>query len=180
MREPNIEKTITITRATVVTRITGILNMMSKVRYDGTNARYINHLVPKIDFDSEKGLIDDIFKDSVGRLVKRIKCYVTLVEIQKGRDEQPQDPESNAVPVALYAVILNLSFPYNWATQEEDTLEDKINEYLAYQMIALWLEKTSPQDMVYYEPKAQDLLHEVRHTCEMRNRERHEVRYITD
>lgn len=171
MREPNIEKTITITRASVVARITGILNMMSKARYDGTNARYINHLVPKIDFDSEKGIIDDIFKDSVGRLAKRIKCYVTSSKIVPSGENDESDTTH---------CELRLSFPYNWATQEEDTLEDKINEYLAYQMIALWLEKTSPQDMVYYEPKAQDLLHEVRHTCEMRNRERHEVRYITD
>ena len=171
MRKPNIDKLITITRASVVTRITNILNIMAKVRYDGTNARYINHIVPKLDFVQEKGLIDDIFKDSVGRLVKRIKCYVTSSEIVP--------PKAGDVKDTTH-LDLNLSFPYNWATQEEDTLEDKINEYLAYQMIALWLEKTSPADMVYYEPKAKDLLHEVRHTCEMRNRIIHTFRDLTE
>lgn len=171
MREPNIEKTITITRVSVETRIGSILNMMAKVRFDGTNARYINHIVPKIDFAQEKGLIDDIFKDSVGRLVKRIKCYVVSVV-----KETPTP--MNAEDTTQY--VLNLSFPYNWASQMEDVLEDKINEYLAYQVIALWLEKTSPADMVYYEPKAKVLLHEVRHTCEMRNRIIHTFRDLTE
>lgn len=171
MREPNIEKTIVVTRASVVTRIGSILNMMAKARFDGTNSRYVNHIVPKTDFPQERGLIDDIFKDSVGRLAKRIKCYVTSAKIIPPAEPTERD--------TTYCE-LHLSFPYNWASQMEDVIEDKINEYLAYQMIALWFEKTSPADVVYYEPKAKDLLHEVRHTCEMRNRKIHTFRDLTE
>lgn len=171
-RHSNIEKTITITRLSIVTRIGKILNMLAKVRYDGTNARYVNHLPPKIDFEMENDLINDNFKDSVGRLAKRIKCFLKSVKI-----ETPE-PVMEEKEADLTQVVFNLSFAYNWASQLEDTLKDKMEEYLAYQVIALWLENTSPQDLPYYETKAKAILQEVRHTCEIRNNVIHTIEYL--
>ena len=111
---------------------------------------------PETDFPQDEAIVSEIFSESVMRIAKRIKCYVTDIV----RDEN-----------GSYTFVL--SFPYNWTTQFSEFLEVKMRECMTYMVIAHWLEDVSPADVTYYMPKAEDLLHEVRHTCEMRNFVKH-------
>ena len=151
-KKERITKDVTLSRTDTANRVVRILNKIAESRFDGNNAKYVNNMQPEMEFVQDNEIVKDIFNESVMRIAKRIKCYVTVVS-----------DNGNGT------YHLGLSFPHNWVSQFDELLETKIKECLVYMVIAHWLENVSPADVEYYMRKSEDLLHEVRHTCEMRN-----------
>ena len=67
-----------------------------------------------------------------------------------------------------YINTLYLSFPQNWKRQFESVLRKRIEDYLVYMIIAHWMEKVSIADTQYSMEKSEDLLYELRNTCDLR------------
>ena len=142
---------ITISKDDIVSRATSILNKMAEARYDGQNAQYVNNLQPETDFCQDDELLTSFYEDGVARVIKRIEPYV-------------MDFTCNESHVST----LYLQFPSNWKRQFECLLRKRIEEYLVYMIIAHWVEKVSIADTQYSMDKAEDLLYEVRNTCDLR------------
>ena len=148
-----IQVTITLTKADIVAKAVSILNKMAEARYDGTNAQYVNNMQPEIDFEQDAEIIDGFYEDGLMRIIKRIEPYVL---------------QGEAFNRAEATYVLYLQFPENWKRQFESLLRKRIEDYIVYMIIAHWLEKVSMADTAYTMDKADELLYELRHTCDMR------------
>lgn len=144
---------ITINKQDIVEKALSILNKIAEARYDGENAQYVNNMQPELDACQDSGILDGFYEDGLARIVKRIEPYVTDI--------------SDISPDA-YTNTLYLSFPQNWKRQFESVLRKRIEDYLVYMIIAHWLEKVSMADTTYSMEKSEDLLYELRHTCDLR------------
>ena len=159
--KPNpIQVTVTLTKSDIVNQAVSILNKIAEARYDGQNAKYVNNLQPEVDFEQDAGIIDGFYTDGLMRIMKRIEPYVT-------------DVEADSVDNSVYHFYL--TFPENWKRQFESLLKKRMVDYLVYMVIAHWLEKVSMSDTQYSMDKAEDLLYEVRHVCDMRQGAVHKV-----
>ena len=152
-KREQIKVEIDIVKADIIQKALDILNKMAEARYDGENAKYVNNMQPEVDFEQDAAIIDGFYEDGLVRIMNRIEPYVEDVE-----EISPYD----------FGTTLHLSFPENWKQKFEGVLRKRIEDYLVYMIIAHWLEKVSISDTQYSMEKADNLLYEVRHTCDMR------------
>jgi hypothetical protein len=150
---------ILLKRSEVVTKASRILHVMAESRFDGENARYVNNMQFETDSTVENSIIEDLFETGIDHITTRIEPYVM------GIGDHTDSETGLAIPGEYE---LTMRMPYNWKRLKEDTLKRKMEEYLAYMIIAHWLEKVSHADIEYCMAKADALLREVKWTCELR------------
>lgn len=148
---------VTINKCDIVEKASNILNKMAEARYDGQNAQYVNNMQPEVDICQDREIICGFVDDGIARIVKRIEPYV----VDYNFEDENEDPE-------VRTATLYLQFPTNWKRQFEAVLRKRIEDYLVYMIIAHWLEKVSIADTQYSMEKSEDLLYELRNTCDLR------------
>ena len=150
---------IQLVRSEVVQKASRLLHVMAESRFDGENARYVNNMQFETDSPTEASIIEDLFDTGIDHITTRIEPYVMGIG-------DVIDPETELPIPGAYELTMRM--PYNWKRLKEDTLKRKMEEYLAYMIIAHWLEKVSPADIEYCMLKADGLLREVKWICELR------------